>query len=48
VAFATVAPLSAIDAVVTDAPAAHQAVGEIAAAGVEVIEAKVPEGDDPR
>jgi DeoR family fructose operon transcriptional repressor len=45
VAFATVAPLSAIDAVVTDAPAGHQAVGEIAAAGTEVIEAKVAEGE---
>ncbi|MGH3262899.1 MAG: DeoR/GlpR family DNA-binding transcription regulator [Trebonia sp.] len=43
VAFATVAPLSAVDAVVTDAPAARQPAGELAAAGAEVIEAKVPD-----
>ena len=48
VAFATVAPLSAIDIVVTDAPAAHEAVGELVAAGAEVIEAKVPEVDEPQ
>jgi DeoR/GlpR family transcriptional regulator of sugar metabolism len=48
VAFATVAPLSAVDAVVTDAPAAHQAVSELVAAGAEVIEAKVPDaGESP-
>jgi DeoR/GlpR family transcriptional regulator of sugar metabolism len=43
VAFATVAPLSAVDAVVTDTSAAHQAVRELAAAGAEVIEARVPD-----
>jgi DeoR/GlpR family transcriptional regulator of sugar metabolism len=43
VAFATVAPLSAVDAVVTDAPAAHRAARDLAAAGAEVIEAKVPD-----
>ena len=48
VAFATVAPLSAIDAVVTDASAAHQPVSEIAAAGAEVIEAKVPDAVEPQ
>jgi len=48
VAFATVAPLSAVDAVVTDAPAVHQAVSELVAAGAEVIEAKVPDaGESP-
>jgi DeoR/GlpR family transcriptional regulator of sugar metabolism len=53
VAFATVAPLSAIDTVVTDAPADRGslgpvgslgAVGELAAAGAEVIEAKPADG----
>lgn len=48
VTFATVAPLSAIDAVVTDAPAAQQAAGELAAAGAEVIEAKVPDPGEPQ
>jgi DeoR/GlpR family transcriptional regulator of sugar metabolism len=43
-----VAPLSAIDAVVTDAPADSQPASEIAAAGVEVVEAKVPEAVEPR
>jgi hypothetical protein len=33
---------------VTDAPAAHEAVGELVAAGAEVIEAKVPEVDEPQ
>ena len=42
------APLSAIDAVVTDASAAHQPVSEIAAAGAEVIEAKVPDAVEPQ
>jgi DeoR/GlpR family transcriptional regulator of sugar metabolism len=46
VAFATVAPLSAIDAVVTDAPAADVSVGELAAAGAEVVEAKVTETEE--
>ena len=46
VAFATVAPLSAVDAVVTDASAAHQTVGELAAAGAEVIEAKVADAGE--
>lgn len=48
VAFATVAPLSAIDAVVTEAPAARQPVSELAAAGAEVIEAKVSEAVEPQ
>jgi DeoR/GlpR family transcriptional regulator of sugar metabolism len=46
VAFSTIAPLSAIDVLVTDAPANHPAVGEIAAAGVDIVEAKVL-GPDP-
>jgi DeoR/GlpR family transcriptional regulator of sugar metabolism len=46
VAFATVAPLSAVDAVVTDAPAVHQTVGELTAAGAEVIEAKVADAGE--
>jgi DeoR/GlpR family transcriptional regulator of sugar metabolism len=41
VAFSTVAPLSAIDVLVTDAPASHQSVMEIAMAGVDVVHAKV-------
>jgi DeoR family transcriptional regulator of aga operon len=41
IAFSTIAPLSAIDVLVTDAPANHPAVGEIAAAGVDIVEAKV-------
>jgi len=41
VAFSTVAPLSAVDVLVTDAPATHQALGDLAGAGVEVVEAKV-------
>jgi DeoR/GlpR family transcriptional regulator of sugar metabolism len=41
VAFSTVAPLSAVDVLVTDAPAAHPTVKDIAAAGVDVAEAKV-------
>ncbi len=41
VAFSTVAPLSAIDVLVTEAPASHPALGDIAAGGVEVVEAKV-------
>ena len=44
VAFSTVAPLSAIDVLVTDAPPDNQALWEIAAAGVDVIEAKPPLG----
>jgi hypothetical protein len=32
--------------VVTDAPAAHPVVGELAAAGAEVIEAKVPDAGE--
>lgn len=48
VAFATVAPLSAIDAVVTDVLSGRQQAGELAAAGAEVIEAKVPDADGPR
>jgi len=48
VAFATVAPLSAVDAIVTDASAARPAVGELAAAGAEVIEAKVPDAGAPQ
>jgi hypothetical protein len=48
VAFATVAPLSAVDAVVTDASAARQPAGELAAAGAEVIEAKVPDAGEPQ
>lgn len=45
VAFSTVAPLSAIDVLVTEAPAGHPALGEIAAAGVEIVEAKMLGGD---
>jgi DeoR/GlpR family transcriptional regulator of sugar metabolism len=41
VAFSTVAPLSAIDALVTDAPADHPEALTISASGVDVIEAKV-------
>jgi DeoR/GlpR family transcriptional regulator of sugar metabolism len=48
VAFATVAPLSAVDAVVTDTSAARQAVAELAAAGAEVIEAKGPDAVESR
>jgi DeoR/GlpR family transcriptional regulator of sugar metabolism len=44
VAFATVAPLSAIDVLVTDAAAVVPATAEIAAAGVEIIEAKAGPG----
>jgi DeoR/GlpR family transcriptional regulator of sugar metabolism len=40
VAFSTVAPLSAVDVLVTDAPAAHHTAQEIAAAGVSIVEAK--------
>jgi DeoR/GlpR family transcriptional regulator of sugar metabolism len=40
VAFSTVAPLSFVDVLVTDAPADHPMVLEIAAAGVEITEAK--------
>jgi DeoR/GlpR family transcriptional regulator of sugar metabolism len=41
VAFSTVAPLTLVDVLVTDAPADHPTVLEIAAAGVEITEAKV-------
>jgi DeoR/GlpR family transcriptional regulator of sugar metabolism len=41
VAFSTVAPLSSVDVLVTDAPADHPTVLEIAAAGVDITEAKV-------
>lgn len=41
VAFSTVAPLSAIDALVTDAAAEHPVVLEIAASGVDVVQAKL-------
>jgi DeoR/GlpR family transcriptional regulator of sugar metabolism len=40
VAFSTVAPLSVVDVLVTDALADHHAAQEIAAAGVSIIEAK--------
>lgn len=46
IAFATVAPLSAVDALVTDAPAGNATLREIAAAGTDVIEADVI-GADP-
>jgi DeoR/GlpR family transcriptional regulator of sugar metabolism len=39
IAFATVAPLSAVDALVTDAPAGHATVREIAAGGTDIIAA---------
>jgi DeoR/GlpR family transcriptional regulator of sugar metabolism len=42
VTFSTVAPLSAIDALVTDAPAGNPDVREIAAAGVDIVEAPAP------
>jgi DeoR/GlpR family transcriptional regulator of sugar metabolism len=41
IAFATVAPLSAVDALVTDAPAGNVTLREIAAAGTDVIGADV-------
>lgn len=41
VAFSTVAPLSSVDVLVTDAPADHPTVLDIAAAGVDITEAKV-------
>ncbi len=44
VAFATVAPLSAVDGVLTDAPADHPTVADITAAGIEVTQAKAPAG----
>lgn len=40
VAFSTVAPLSVLDVLVTDAPAEHPEAAEIAAAGVRIVEAK--------
>jgi DeoR/GlpR family transcriptional regulator of sugar metabolism len=40
VAFSTVAPLSAVDVLVTDAPAEHPVAAEIAAAGVTLVGAK--------
>ena len=40
VTFATVAPLSAVDVLVTDADATVPAIAAIAAAGVEIVEAK--------
>jgi DeoR/GlpR family transcriptional regulator of sugar metabolism len=40
VAFSTVAPLSVVDVLVTDAPADHHVTQEIAAAGVSIVEAK--------
>lgn len=43
VAFATIAPLSAIDALVTEAHGERAALGDIAAAGVQVISAKLDE-----
>jgi DeoR/GlpR family transcriptional regulator of sugar metabolism len=41
IAFSTVAPLSAVDVLVTDAPADHPEVLGIAAAGVDIVQAKV-------
>jgi DeoR/GlpR family transcriptional regulator of sugar metabolism len=41
IAFATVAPLSLVDALVTDAPAGHAVVREIAAGGTDIISASV-------
>jgi DeoR/GlpR family transcriptional regulator of sugar metabolism len=41
VAFSTVAPLPSVDLLVTDAPADHPTVLDIAAAGVDITEAKV-------
>jgi DeoR/GlpR family transcriptional regulator of sugar metabolism len=43
VAFSTVAPLSSVGVLVTDAPADHSTVLDIAAAGVDITEAKVVE-----
>jgi DeoR/GlpR family transcriptional regulator of sugar metabolism len=40
VAFSTVAPLSSVDVLVTDAPEQHPEAAEIAAAGVSILEAK--------
>jgi DeoR/GlpR family transcriptional regulator of sugar metabolism len=40
-AFSTVAPLSAADVVVTDAPSGHPVVQEITAIGVDIVTAKV-------
>src|ERR1700677_431423 len=42
IAFATVAPLSAVDALVTDAPAGHAVVREVAAGGTDIISAPLP------
>jgi DeoR/GlpR family transcriptional regulator of sugar metabolism len=41
IAFATVAPLSSVDAMVTDAPAGHAVVRDIAAGGTDIISAQV-------
>jgi DeoR/GlpR family transcriptional regulator of sugar metabolism len=41
VAFSTVAPLSLVDVLVTDAPVGHSTVLDLAAAGVDITVAKV-------